>query len=65
MFNDKVAHETRLITDGWAAYKGVEKLWFYWDWVNHQENFVKPGHPDVHTNTIEGILYVQMFSISN
>ena len=34
MFNDKVAHETRLITDGWAAYKGVKKLGVYWDWVN-------------------------------
>ena len=54
MFN-KVAPGTRIITDGWAAYKGIEKLGFLWDWVNHKENFVKPGHPDVHTNTIEGL----------
>ena len=33
-------------------------LGFSWDWVNHSENFTKPGQPDVHTNEIEGKWFV-------
>ena len=34
---------------------------YSWDWVNHSQNFVKPGQPDVHTNGIEGkfLLYLK------
>ena len=57
----QVAPQTRIIADGWAAYKGLEKVGFHWDWVNHKENFVKPGHPDIHTNTIEGSFFIIIY----
>ena len=46
----------KIITDGWAAYKSLGDLGYEFDFVNHSENFVKPGCPDVHTNTIEGVV---------
>ena len=61
---------TKILTDGWAGYKQLEKLgnifWifvflfiieisgYFWDFVNHSENFRKPEDHSVHTNTIEG-----------
>ena len=31
---------------------------YYWDWVNHSENFRKPTDHTVHTNTIEGLITI-------
>ena len=55
IIKDKVEKGTRILTDGWAAYKTLGEEGYSWDFVNHSEHFVKPGAPDVHTNTIEGI----------
>ena len=30
-------------TDSWKAYQNLQKLGYGWDFVNHSENFVKPG----------------------
>ena len=49
-----VAIGSRIITDGWQAYKTLGEEGYEWDYVNHSENFVKPGTKDVHTNRIEG-----------
>ncbi|CAJ0585372.1 unnamed protein product, partial [Mesorhabditis spiculigera] len=49
-----IAPGTTIITDGFASYKGLADHPDYnWQWVNHKENFVKPGHPQVHTQTVE------------
>ena len=32
---------TKIITDGWAAYKKLNTLGFEWDWMNHSKEFVK------------------------
>ena len=37
-----------------VSYTHLNKLGYTSDWVNHSENFVKPGSIDVHTETIEG-----------
>ena len=50
----QVEKGSRIITDGWSAYKSLTEEGFDWDWVNHKDNFVKPGTSDVHTNRIEG-----------
>ena len=38
---DNVEIGTKIITDGWAAYKGLSALGYEWDWVNHSKEFVK------------------------
>lgn len=48
---------TKIITDGWAGYQGpitLEQLGFEHAFVNHNENFVHPENPEVHTQTVEG-----------
>ena len=50
----EVEQGTRIITDGWQSYKTLGEEGYSWDWVNHSQNFVKPGQSDVHTNRIEG-----------
>ena len=37
---------------GWL--ESLPAVDYNWDWVNHSENFTKPGNSSVHTNTIEG-----------
>ena len=54
IIKDNVAIGSRIITDGWQAYKTLGEEGYEWDYVNHSENFVKPGTTDVHTNRIEG-----------
>lgn len=44
-------------TDGWKDYQHLQKLGYDWDFLNHSENFVKPGtfgSDGVHTKNIEG-----------
>ena len=38
---ENVEKGTKIITDGWAAYKGLKHLGFEWDSVNHSTEFVK------------------------
>ena len=38
---DNVELGTKIITDGWAAYKGLSTLGYEWDFVNHSTEFVK------------------------
>ena len=54
----------KIITDGWAAYKSLGDHRYEFDFVNHSENFVKPGCPDVHTNTIEGVVFQFIYGIT-
>lgn len=45
---------TRIISDGWSAYKQLAKDPNYvWAWVNHKKNFINPEDETVHTQTIE------------
>lgn len=49
---------TRIISDGWAAYQGLDRLAqgiYEHDTVVHEDNFVDPLDPSVHTQTIEGL----------
>ena len=80
MIQKRVRVGTKILTDGWAGYKQLEKLsnifgrfvlfffiieisGYFWDFVNHSENFRKPEDHSVHTNTIEGsFLDVLMYS---
>jgi hypothetical protein len=41
MILDNVEPGTKIITDGWAAYKNLKSLGYDWDWVNQSEEFVK------------------------
>ena len=50
----RVEKGTKIITDGWAAYKDMESYGYEWDWVNHSKEFVKHGDREVHTQRIEG-----------
>ena len=54
---NQVEKGSKILTDGWAAYKTLPSEGYSWDFVNHSEHFVKPGTRDVHTNTIEGIFF--------
>ena len=38
---ENVEKGTKIITDGWAAYKGLRHLGYEWDSVNHSTEFVK------------------------
>ena len=38
---ENVEKGTKIITDGWAAYKRLNTLGYEWDWVNHSKKFVK------------------------
>ena len=69
LIQKRVRVGTKILTDGWAGYKQLEKLGnifgifvflfiieisgYFWDFVNHSENFRKPEDHSVHTNTIE------------
>jgi hypothetical protein len=44
---------TRIISDGWAAYRNIPSYGFPHEWVNHSENFLSPEDGDIHTQTIE------------
>ena len=62
----QVEKGTRILTDGWQSYKTLPEEGFLWDFVNHSENFVKPGDRSVHTNRIEGArLLYQLNSVKN
>ena len=61
---------TKILEDGWSSYEHFQELscvvfvcfrmtlmlTSHWDFINHSENFRKPGDDSVHTNTIEGLL---------
>ena len=48
---EHVAAHTVVISDGWVAYGGIERLanQFTHRWVNHRINFLNPADADVHT----------------
>ena len=48
---------SHIISDGWAAYRHLDQLdggIFMHDVIVHENNFVDPVQPWLHTNTIEG-----------
>jgi hypothetical protein len=44
---------TRIITDGWGAYRNLASFGYIHDVVIHEQNFVSPQEPTVHTQRIE------------
>lgn len=48
-----VAPGTHIITDGWAAYRNLSNMGYTHSVVIHEQNFISPENPQVHTQTIE------------
>ena len=46
---------THLISDGWAAYRRLERYGYSHSRVIHQENFVDSSDPEVHTQNVESL----------
>ena len=49
---------THIISDGWAVYNNLAQLnggVYLHDVVVHQQNFVDPLHPEVHTQNVENL----------
>ncbi len=47
---------TRIISDGWASYAHIDEIQggiYSHDVIIHEEHYVDPDDPDIHTNTIE------------
>ena len=47
---------THVMSDGWAAYAGINQLAggvYLHDVVIHEQNFIHPVHPDIHTQNVE------------
>lgn len=64
LYNYQVKQGTRIITDGWSAYRSLGEEGFTWEWVNHSTHFVKPGTKDIHTNRIEGLHFLLVFMVN-
>jgi hypothetical protein len=50
-----VERGTKIYTDCWAGYNGLEAAGFPHRTVNHSTNYVNPEDPDVHTQHIENL----------
>jgi hypothetical protein len=44
---------THIITDGWAAYRNLERYGYTHSVVVHEDNFVSPNDSEIHTQKIE------------
>lgn len=53
LIQQHVAPGTHIVTDGWGGYVGLQALGYEHCVVIHEENFVSPGDPAVHTQRIE------------
>jgi hypothetical protein len=53
LIREHVAVGTHIITDGWGAYIGLSELGYQHSVVVHEENFVSPNDPKIHTQKIE------------
>ena len=53
LIRQHVAPGTTIVTDGWAAYRNLGTAGYTHHIVIHEENFVSPQDPDVHTQKIE------------
>lgn len=53
LIKSHVAEGSHIITDGWSAYLPLTREGFIHSRVIHEENFVKPGEPHIHTQRIE------------
>lgn len=53
LIRQHVAPGTHIITDGWAAYNRLSEHDYTHSVVIHEDNFVSPIDPDVHTQLIE------------
>lgn len=54
---ENISREAFILTDEAARYKGLATSPDFsgHDWVNHsRDEYVRPGFPEVHTNTVEG-----------
>lgn len=48
-----VAPGTRIMTDGWSAYRNLGSMGYLHNVVIHEDNFVAPDDPSIHTQRIE------------
>ena len=53
LIRQQVLPGTHIITDGWGAYSNLSSLGYTHSVVVHEENFVSPVNPEVHTQRIE------------
>lgn len=53
LIREHVALGTHIITDGWGAYTGLSGMGYRHSVVIHEENFIDPRDPDIHTQRIE------------
>ncbi|WP_430450185.1 IS1595 family transposase [Rhodophyticola sp.] len=57
ILQENIAKEAFVLTDEARQYQGIGagRVFDAHDWVNHSaDEYVRPGHPEVHTNTVEG-----------
>lgn len=55
ILRENIAKEARLLSDEAPRYVGHGKMFADHQSVNHKrEEYVRPGEPDIHTNTVEG-----------
>lgn len=55
IIRDRVAAGATIVSDGWAAYEGLQEMGFTHLVVNHSTSFVSPENPEAHTQNVENL----------
>ena len=51
----RIHPESRIMSDGWRAYRNLQEVGFRHDVVVHERNFVSPDDEEVHTQSVESL----------